>query len=258
MSTLLATRSPAGGRLITLRVVAVGYALFAAVASFGLPSLLLSWSTSGDELPLRTAYVVWGVLAGLLVPGLALAVLRRPATAALQALAGLVVASLLVLLVGFKVQHLEYVAAVALPAAALLALHPDARLALRRGGPVLRIPFAVVAVMVLPACWYAVDLALTSRVTRVLDTPSGEYTVHGQYAQAAVLALALLLAAAVGCVRQPGQAVVVALVTGCAAVVAVAGLLFPGDLIGIGSTWGTVTLAAAATYAAGAWLGRAR
>ncbi len=255
MSTVLATRAPARGRLLTMRIVAVGYALFAAVASFGLPSLFLSWSTTGDELPLRTAYVVWGVLAGVLIPGLALAVLRRPATAAVQGLVALVGAALVVGLVGFKVQHLEYLAAVALPAAALVALHPDGLRVLRGEGPLQPIPFVVVCVMAVPGCWFALDVALASRTTRVLDTPSGEYTLHGQYAQAAVLALALVLAAAVGSIRQPGQIVVVALVSVSAAVVGVAGLLFPEDLLSVGSAWGAVTLGAAATYTMGVLLG---
>lgn len=250
VSSASAVPAPTRTRLVSLRVLAVVYAAFLALASFGLPSLLTSWFTTGDELPLRTAYVVWGVLAGLLVPSLALALLRRrTAVAACQALVGVVGACLLVLVVGFKTEHLVYLLGVAVPAVILLAVHPRTRASLRPAGTVDRTAAAVVAVTAVPACWYAVDMAVRSRTTQVLDTPSGQLTVHGQYAQAAVLAFALALVAWAGTVRQPGRRFLVALVATSAAVVGVAGILFPHDLMSVGVVGGGLTLLASGAYA---------
>jgi hypothetical protein len=246
----LAVIAPSLPRLIAVRILVVAYALFVGLMSFGLPSLLTSWFTTGDELPLRTAYVVWGVLGGLLVPTLALALLRsRLARAACQALVGVVGACVIVLVAGFKAEHLVYLASVAVPALVLLALHPQTRSALRLGHSIDRAAMAIVAVMCVPAGWYAVDMALTSRATRVLDTPSGQFTLHGQYAQAAVLAFALVFVAAVGTLRQPGRRFLVALVAISAGMIGAAGVLFPQDLMSLGATWGTLTLAASAAYA---------
>jgi hypothetical protein len=236
--------------LVILRVLAVAYAVFVALASFGLPSLLTSWFTTGDELPLRTAYVMWGVLAGLLVPALALALLRRrTAPAVCQALTGLVGACVAVLVVGFKTEHLLYLAGIAGSAVVLLALHPHTREALRPGRAVDRAAAVVVAVMAVPAGWYAVDMALTSRATQVLDTPSGQFTVHGQYAQAAVLTFALVVLAAVGTLVQPGRRFLVALIAISGGIIGFAGILFPDDLMSLGAAWGTVTMAASGAYA---------
>lgn len=248
--SVLTLPAPARTRVIALRGLAVIYAAFVGLASFGLPSLLTSWFTTGDELPLRTAYVVWGVLAGLLVPALALALLRgRAAVAICQALVGLVCACVLVLVVGFKTEHLEYLAGVAIPAVLLLALHPQTRAALRPAKAIDPVAAVVVGAMVVPAAWYGVDMALTSRVTNVLDTPSGTFTVHGQYAQAAVLAFALILIAAVGTLRQPGRRILVAPVAVAAGILGSAGILFPHDLMSLGTTGGTLTLVAAGAYA---------
>jgi hypothetical protein len=246
----VAVTAPSRTRLTALRVLAVAYAAFVGLASFGLPSLLTSWSTTGDELPLRTAYVVWGVLAGLVVPALALALLsRRTAPAVPQALGCLLCACLLVLVLGFKVEHLQYVAGVAIPALLLLALHPERavpRVPRRAVDPLAAI---VVGSIALPTIWYGVDMALTSRTTSVLDTPSGTFTMHGQYAQAAVLAFTLILVAAVGVLRQPGRRFLIALVVVSACILGTAGLLFPHDPMSLGATWGAVTLVAAAAYA---------
>jgi hypothetical protein len=97
--------------------------------------------------------------------------------------------------------------------------------------------------MAIPALWYGLDLAARSRATSYLDT------MHGQYAQGAVLAFSLLLMSFVGALRQDGRPVVVALVSACAAILALAGIAFPGDAMSPGVAGGVVALLAAGAYA---------
>lgn len=252
---MVSTTSPSTGisrgRLIALRVIAVLWALVAALASFGLPSLLLAWSTEGDELPLRTMYVVWGVLAGVLIPVLALSLLGRARVGTARALAALVVAGVLALVIGFNTLHLTYFAYIVGPAVVLLALHPEGR-SLRETAPVDRVTLVLAAPMAILAAIWGGSLAIESRTTRILETPSGEFTMHGQYAQAAVLAFTLALLALLGSFKQPGRWVVVPLVAVCTAIWGIAGLLFPDDATSPGAIWGAIAIAAAAAYLAAA------
>lgn len=242
-ATTAATPVPARGRLVALRVVAVLYALLVALASFGLPSLLTSWFTSGAEVALRTAYVVYGVLAGLLVPGLALALLvRRPPVAIWHGLAAVVAGTGGAMALAFERENLAYGLVTVGPALVLLALHPGARRALR-AAPVDRATLVVALLTAGPVAWYAAEMAALSRATSYLDT------MHGQYAQGAVLAFSLLLLTFVGALRQPGRRIVVGLVAASAALLGLAGLLFPDDPMSVGRTWGALALVAAAAYA---------
>ena len=150
VSTTVPPTGIRSGRLVALRVIAVVWALVVALASFGLPSLLLAWSTEGDELPLRTMYVVWGVLAGVLIPALAFSLLGRQRVGTARALAALVAAGVLALVLGFNALHLTYFAYIVGPAALLLALHPEVR-EWRHSGAVDRITLAVGASMAIPA-----------------------------------------------------------------------------------------------------------
>lgn len=242
--------TPSRARLIALRVLAIAHAILIGLASFGLPSLITAWSTTGDELPLRTAYIVWGVLGGMVVPSLVLGLLwRRTAVAACLGLMGVVAGCVIVLVVGYKPEHLVYLASVAVPAVILLGLHPQTSKAFRPQSAIDRPAIAIVAVMAVPAAWYGIDMALTSRATHILDTPSGEFTMHGQYAQAAGLAFALILLASVGTLRRPGRPFLVALTTTAAALMGIAGILFPHDPMSMGTSWGVATLTASAAYA---------
>jgi hypothetical protein len=227
---------------MVLRVIAVAYALVTALASFGLPSLLTSWFTSGEELPLRTAYVVWGVLAGLLIPGLALSLLARSRIAIWRALAAVVAGTAIAMALAFEPENLSYAALIVGPAVLLLVLHPQARDALRPAG-VDRLAVGTAAIMAIPAAWYGLDLAARSRASSYLDT------MHGQYAQGAVLTFSLLLMSFVGALRQDGRRVVVALVSVSAAILGLAGIAFPDDPMSPGVAGGVVTLVAAGAYA---------
>jgi len=243
VSSLTVVAAPSRVSRVALRIVAVAYALLTGVASFGLPSLLTSWFTSGEELPLRTAYVIWGVLAGLLIPGLALSLLRRPQPAVWRALAALMLGTAAALALAFERENLSYAALIVGPAILLLALHRGAREALRPTEAD-RVTLAVAAALTVPAVWYGIELAGRSRTTSYLDT------MHGQYAQGAVLAFSLVLMSFVGAFHQPGRRVVVTLVSASAGILGVAGLLFPNDPMSLGTTWGTVALLAAGAYAA--------
>lgn len=233
--------APSRARLTLLRVAGLAYAVLTAVVSFGLPSLLTSWFTAGDELPLRTAYVVWGVLAGLLIPGLALS-LWRPSVAVWRALAALVLGTLGALALAFEPENLAYAAVIVGPALVLLALHPGARDAMRPA-PMDRATAVIAAVAAIPAVWWGVDLAARSRATSNVDT------MHGQYAQGAVLAFTLALIALVGALRQAGRRVVVLLASVSVGLLGLAGIWFPDDLMSLGTTGGLVSLVAAVVYA---------
>jgi hypothetical protein len=102
--------------------------------------------------------------------------------------------------------------------------------------------------LAIPGATWGAALAIEARTTRVLETPSGDFTMHGQYAQAAVLAFALVLLALLGSVEQLGRGLVVALVATCVAVWAVAGILFPDDATSPGGAWGTIALVGVVAY----------
>lgn len=229
---------------VVIGALAVGYAVLTALASFGLPSLLTAWGTSGDELELRTAYVVWGVLAGLFIPALALSLVRSKPAASAAALACLVVAALATLALAFEPENAGYLAVICGPAAVLWALHPRGRDVLRPGvGGVDRLALSVAAVMTLPGLWHAVTLARESAATSYLDT------MHGQYAQGAVLSTALVLTALVSSLRQSGWRFTGCLAALAAAIVGLAGIVFPDDLMSVGRTWGALTVVSAVVYA---------
>lgn len=241
--SVVSTAAPSHIRLVSLKVVAVGYAVLTGIASFGLPSLVTSWSTSGDELQLRTAYVVWGVLAGLLIPGLALSLLARPSLAVWRALAALLVGTVAAMALAFERENLGYATVVVGPAVALLLLHPRAREAARPASAD-RVSLAIATLMAVPLLWYGTVMAGHSRATSYVDT------MHGQYAQGAVLAFTLVLMSLSGALRRDGRGIVVTLVSLSAGALGVAGILFPHDAMSLGIGWGGLTVAAAVGYAA--------
>ncbi|HEX5532322.1 MAG TPA: hypothetical protein VFX33_01120 [Actinomycetales bacterium] len=245
VATTTRVRSP---RVLALRVIAVIYAVIAAIAMFGLPSLVFAWSTSGVELPLRTSYVIYGALVGVLVPGLALALLARPKPAVARSLLALLVAVLMAISIGFNPLHLVYVAVIALPAVLLFLLHPLNRWTFSRAE--IDIPaLAVVGAMAIPTAWYGVTMAINSRTTAWIDD-AHDLTVHGQYSQAAVFAFSLLLLGLVGSLRQCGRRIVAVLAAAAAVPVGIAGIVFPEDLMSPGVAGGAATIAAALVFAA--------
>jgi hypothetical protein len=222
-------------RRIVLGALAALYAAFTALASFGLPSLLTAWTTSGEELPLRTQYVVWGVLAGLLIPLTVLPLVRRPRVAQAQQLGVLVLACILGLALALEPENAEYAAYIAVPAAILLALHPAVRDVFSTG-TWHRPTLAVAVLAAAPAFAYAVTNARESAATSAADP------AHGQYLQAAVLALTLLGSTFVAARRAAGWRWVAAGTIVGAALLGLAGVLFPDDLSSPGTVGGAATL----------------
>lgn len=236
-----------GGRRDPRRVatvaVALLYAAGTAVASFGLPSLVTAWTTSGDEIGMRTHYVVWGLLAGVLIPVMSLALVRRPLVAPAQQLAAFVAAAVLALAFAFEPENARYTVFFAAPALLLVLLHPARRGLLTAGSwdPVL---LAVAALAVVPAGIYAAENLRMSASTHYLDP------MHGEYQHAGLLAVALVLSAVVAARRASGWGWVAGSTACCAAVLGIAGLVFPGDPGSPGTTGGVIALALAVLLAA--------
>jgi hypothetical protein len=232
-------------RRIALSTVAVLFAAGAAIASFGLPSLLTAWTTSGDELAMRTHYVVWGLLAGVFIPMAVLPLVRRPSIAPGQQLIGFVAACAIALALAFEPENARYIAIFSAPAIVLVLLHP-ARRQLLTAGSWDRVMLVVAALAAVPAAVYAFDNLRLSAQTHYLDT------MHGEYAHAGVLALALAFSALVAARRAAGWLWVVGSVGVCATVLGVAGLLFPEDPASVGTTGGAVALFLVAMFLAAA------
>lgn len=221
-----------------------GFAVLVAVAvglgSFGLPSVLTAWFTEGAELPLRTQYVVWGALAGVLVPGASLA-LVRPAwrIAAMQQLLAFVAMAALGLGLAFEAETARYVAAFSVPIMVLLALHPDRSSVLsatHRSDPWM---FVVAALAAVPTGVYAVANLRLSAATVYTDD------LHGGYAHAGILALALLASLFVAARGSTGWRVPAWITTVCATMLGMAGLLYPNDASSPGRLGGAGLLAGA-------------
>jgi hypothetical protein len=232
-------------RRIATAVVAVLYGVGTALASFGLPSLLTAWTTSGDELELRTQFVAWGLLAGVLIPVMALALLRRPLVAPAQQLAAFAAAAVVALGLALEPENARYTVLFAVPAVVLVLLHP-ARRTLWSAGAWDPMMLAVAGLGAVPAAVYAVDNLRTSAGISYLDD------LHGGHAHAGLLALALMFSAVVAARRASGWGWVAGSTAFCTAVLGVAGLLFPDDPSSLGTTGGTIALGLATLLTAAA------
>ena len=225
-------------RRIATVTIAVLYAAGTAIASFGLPSLLTAWTTSGDEIGMRTHYVVWGLLAGVLLPAMALPLVRRPLVAPAQQLAAFVVAAVVALAFAFEPENARYTFFFAAPALALVLLHPARRRLFSEGA---WDPFmlAVAALGAVPAGLYAFENLRMSASTHYLNPMHGEYQHNGLFA------IALVLSVVVAARRASGWGWVAGSTTLCVAVLGFAGLVFPTDPGSPGTTGGVIALALA-------------
>lgn len=241
----VATPAPSRPRRLSIGVIAVVYAAATAVASFGLPSLLMAWATSGEEIELRTHYLCWGLLAGLFIPLAVLPLVRRPRPAQGQQLLALLAAVVVAAVLAFESENLRYLALFGLPAAVLVALHPHRRELLRVGSwdPLMAVVAGVAAV---PGAAYAFSNLRLSAQTHYLDD------LHGGYAHAGVLMVALVLTAGVAARRAPGWAWSASTVILGGFCLGVAGLLFPEDPSSLGTLGGAVTLGLTVAFGAAA------
>lgn len=225
-------------RRVATVTIALLYAAGTAIASFGLPSLLTAWTTSGEEVAMRTHYVIWGLLAGVLIPVMALALLRRPLVAPAQQLAAFVVAAVVSLAFALEPENLRYTVIFAAPALVLVLLHP-ARRTLASAGSWDPLILAVAGIAAVPAGIYAYDNLRLSANTSYLDV------MHGEYMHAGLLAITLVLSTAVAARRASGWGWVAGPTAFAAAVLGLAGLAFPGDPGSPGTTGGMIALALA-------------
>lgn len=227
-----------------LRGIALLYALVLAGVMFGLPSAITAWFTSGVEAPLRTHFVVWGALAGVLLPAAAFSIAFRPyrSLAAAQQLAVFALAAVLGLSLAFEAENATYVAMLVLPALLLLLIHPLRGSLFRGGRPDL--PLLTVALVGLIASVpYAVANLRASAHTSYLDD------LHGGYVQAGILAIFLVLSTAVAAWGSAGWRVTAWSVVVAALMLGVAGVLYPSDPSSVGRAAGFGLLAAAAVVA---------
>lgn len=244
MTTTTPTTAEARPARFSLRrtatsVVAVLFAAATALASFGLPSALTAWTTSGSELELRTHYVIWGALAGVYLPVAALALVRRSSVAPAQQLGVFVLAALACVAFAAEPENLLYVAAFSAPVIVLLMLHPERSrvLSIERPDPGMLV-LALVAAG--PALAYAVANARLSAATNYTDE------LHGGYLQAAILALALVLSTAVAANGADGWQITATVIFVATLMLGIAGLLFPNDPSSVGSIGGAACVIAAA------------
>lgn len=186
----------------------------------------------------------------LLTVGLA-SQIRTPSIAGLQqavlALVALSVAGWL----GGRVEPLVGPLVLLVAAAPLVALHPDRRRLVAPGPGAGRALVAMAAVAAAPAALYAADMLARARAAG----PScflGQCVQGDRYAEAAALALAVVLVAALTSMRTPGW-LLSAWSAGTAAVtLGAASLLWPGEAGAVSGAWAVATLAWGCTFVVGA------
>lgn len=217
----------------TFRGLAILFAAGTALASFGLPSALTAWSTTGAELPLRTHYVVWGALAGVLVPVASGALVKRGwDVAPMQQLLAFVASAVVGLALAFDVENAAYIAAFTVPILLIFALHPDRSRILEVGERPDRWMLGLAAVAAVPATMYAVVNLRLSAAT--------DYTheLHGGYAHAGILALLLVASMIVVAQGSAGWQVPAWTTVVGGSMLGAAGVLYPADPSSVGRPGG--------------------
>jgi hypothetical protein len=211
---------------------------------FGLPSAVTAWFVTDSELPLRTHFVVWGALAGVLVPTAALVIAIRPSRsqASAQQMGAIVIAVALGLALSFEPENAGYAALLMVPALILIAMHPDRSRLLTRARPDTPI-LALAVIGAVPALSYAIVNLRASANTSYLDE------LHGGYAQAGILACLLVLSTAVAAFGAPGWRVPAWSSVVATAMLGTAGILYPSDPSSVGRPGGVGLIAAALALA---------
>jgi hypothetical protein len=140
-------------------------------------------------------------------------------------------------------------------AAPLIVLHPDRRRLSTAGSGASRPLAALAAAAAGPAVAYAGGMLALARAAG----PScffGQCVQGDRYAEAAALAVALVLVAMLAAVRTPGWRVSAWSAGTAAAVLGVTSLLFPGEVGALDAAWAVMTIlwgAAVVTIAHGSW-----
>jgi hypothetical protein len=204
---------------------------------------LILWAT--DPTYTQTNPVVdlsFFALGGVMISAGLASQIRTPSIPGLQqailALVALSVAGLL----GGRVEPLIGPLVLLVAAAPLVVLHPDRRRLLTPGPAASRALVAMAALAVGPAAVYAADMLARARTAG----PScflGQCVQGDRYAEAAALAIAVVLIALLASMRTPGG-MLPAWSAGTAAVVlGAASLLWPGEVGAVSAVWAVATLA---------------
>lgn len=232
------------GRRIGFLVLAGLLAVFAGLATEGIPSLVRGWMATGGDVIHRIHDIQHGVFMGLVGVAVFASQLRWPSPAGAQS-AGLLGLTFVVAMVGgqvFEVPVAVFLAVVGL----FLALHPD-RARLLSGGRTSR-PLAVLAAVgAVPLLWFAWDQLATQRTApatdpHVIDEP--------HYAGAAAVVLVLVGLAAIAARRPPDWRLPAWLAGLGAVVLGIGALLFPAYVSSFGTAGGAAVLIAGLV-----WLG---
>lgn len=190
-------------------------------------------------------------MAGVYLPVAALALIRRAAVAPAQQLAAFLVAAVACVLFAAEPENLEYVGWFSVPVILLLLLQPARRGLLSFPRPD-RATMSLAFLAAGPALAYAVANVRLSAATPFSDT------LHGGYLQAAILAVGLVLATAVAAGGAPGWQIAAGCVLAAAAMLGVAGVLFPQDPSSVGRPGGLLVLVGAASLAGLSCAGKPR
>lgn len=222
------------------RGLAVILAAGTSLASFGLPSALTAWTTSGAELPLRTHYVIWGALAGIVVPVASVALTKRGwDIAPMQQLLVFAASAFVGLALAFEQENAAYVAGFTIPILMLYALHPNRSSIFQGPARSDRWMLALAAVAALPAAAYAVANLRLSAATHYT------HDLHGGYAHAGILALLLVASITVAARRRPGWQVAAWTTVAGGSMLGAAGVLYPADPSSVGRPGGIAVLVGA-------------
>jgi hypothetical protein len=193
-------------------------------------------------------------LGGVLVTtGFASQLRRTPSIAGLQqallALAALAVAGWL----GGRVEPFLGSLVLLVAAAPLVVLHPDRHRLLTPGPAASRPLLVLAAVAAAPAAVYAADMLGRARAAG----PScflGQCVRGDRDAEAAALALAVVLVALLAAMRPPGWRLPARAAGTAAVVLGVASLLWPGEIGAIPGVWAVATLAWGCALALGSYV----
>ena len=237
-----------GARRAAFAVSIVVLCSLAAGVLLGLPSLVLGWVRSGDEMMHRVHDVAWGAFAVILVCGSAAAQLwtpeRRPA-AMQQLLACLAAGGLSIAASGALVpSHLIRGAFLAVPAAVMVALHPS-RKDVFRVGRVSPILTALSVVAAVPLARFALEQIRIQRVDTL--SPHG---IAFHWGTMATLALAIVATMLVASIRVPGWRLSAWCAGLALAVFGLASALYPDYASSVGRAWGSCSVAMAIVFVA--------
>jgi hypothetical protein len=234
-----AKRAAFAANVVVLCALAAGVLL-------GLHSLMLGWVQDGSEMMHRVHDIAWGAFSVILVCGAAAAQLwrpeRRPA-AMQQLLACLAVGGLSMAASGALVpSHMIRGTLLAVPAAAMIALHP-ARRDVLRGGRVSLLLTALSIVVAVPLVRFALEQVRIQRI----DT-SSPHGIAFHWGTMATLALGIVATMIVASIRAPGWRLSAWCAGAALTTFGLASAVYPDYASSVGRVWGICAIALAIVF----------